>query len=206
MSKKARAKKEVMDERQIKERYRFGFHSFMLTCIELVIILVSSMLFYDKINSGISFYTILMCALIIPLLYFNIATKVNGVTNNFECILSIILGVLYIISLIISAIHGQFTVINLIVGIFFVVNGLMGLLFMVSDKKARERDYREVHGGAESRGAESRGAEPRDGEPRDGEPRDGEPRGAEPRGASKDAVDAKDNPTKISGNFTGTKM
>lgn len=167
MKKKSKPENEKMDERQIQERWRFGFHSFMISCVELVLILVGSMFYYNDLVNY--FYVILLAALIIPILYFNIATKVKGVTNKMECVFSIILAVLYIIMLFVfgfqksdgeklgASFKEAFSLVNVIVGLVFVINGVIGLLYMINDKKARNEDYLETHGNKKSSDAEKKG-------------------------------------------------
>jgi hypothetical protein len=135
-----------LDERQTQERHRFGFHSFIIACVELCIVLISSMFWYDWINTQISFYCVMVFCLIIPILYFNIRTKISGVTNTLECLFSIFLALLYVISLIISLFTGSFTVLNLVFGILFIINGFIGFVYLIEDKKAELDDYNETHG------------------------------------------------------------
>jgi len=137
---------DAMDERQVKERYRFGFHSFMIVCVELAVILVLAIFFYDWVSENITFYNMLMASLIIPLIYFNIATKISGVTNKTECFFSIVLALLYVVSLIVGLFTKNFTVSNLFFGALFLINGLIGLIYLILDKRAAEADYKEVHG------------------------------------------------------------
>lgn len=135
-----------LDERQTQERQRFGFHCFFITCIELCVVLIASMFWYDWINTQLSFFGVLMACLIIPIIYFNIRTKISGVTNNIECYFSIIIAVLYVITLIIGIFSKEISVSNVFFGLLFVINGFIGLVYLMQEKKAEKEDYLETHG------------------------------------------------------------
>lgn len=136
----------VLDERQTYERQRLGFHCFMITCVELCAVLVASMFCYDWINEKISFFAVLMFCLIIPVLYFNIRTKISGVTNPTECIFSVILAFLYLILLVISIFTHNVSFFTVVFGVLFIINGVIGAVYIKADSKAAKEDYDEVHG------------------------------------------------------------
>lgn len=136
----------ALDERQTYERQRIGFHCFMITCFELCIVLVASMFCYDWINETISFFAVLMFCLIIPVLYFNIKTKISGVTNPAECVFSVVLAFLYLILLVISVFTHHASFFTVVFGVLFIINGIIGAVYIKADSKAAKDDYNSVHG------------------------------------------------------------